>query len=70
MITTTASQERERRVILSMIRAGQKITGARAIRAGELGIGEVFRSGNGEFALSVVSLGRRTPPGTSKTRGL
>ena len=62
MITSTASQERERKAFLAKVRRREKIVGADAIRAAELGIGELFRSGNGDFALSTVCFGIKTPP--------
>jgi hypothetical protein len=50
-----------KRRFMAQVRRGEKIVGQDAIRAAELGLGQLMRSVNGEFALSTARYGIRTP---------
>ncbi len=41
----------DKRRFMAMIRRGQKLTGQNALAAAGLGLGELYRSENGDFAL-------------------
>jgi hypothetical protein len=56
---TDDTQRRKKRSFKYRIARERKITGAEAILAAELGLGQVYRSANGEFALKPND--RRTP---------
>jgi hypothetical protein len=54
----------EKQRLLRRIKAGQKITGQDAFAAAGLGLGDLYRSEDGSFALSTTrTLGIRTPAG-------
>ena len=53
-----------KRQLLRKIHAGCKLVGQEAVEASQLGLGELYRSENSEFALSTTRvLGIRTPAG-------
>lgn len=51
----------EKQRLLRRIKASLKITGQDAIAAAGLNLGELYRSENGEFALSTMGMGIKTP---------
>ena len=54
----------EKKRLLRRTKAGLKITGQDAFAAAHLGLGELYRSEDGEFCLSTTrTLGIKTPAG-------
>jgi hypothetical protein len=54
----------QKRQFMAMTRRGQKLVGQDAIAGAQLGLGELYRSENGEFCLSTTrTLGIKTPAG-------
>ena len=52
----------EKQKFIRRIKRGEKLVGNEAVAAAQLGLGDLFRTCNGEFALSVKqSFGLHTP---------
>jgi hypothetical protein len=69
-LNMSAKEEALKRRFMAQVRRGEKLVGQDALKAAELGLGQLMRSVNGEFALSTARYGIRTPSSAYKQQDL